>query len=167
MAAAGHIEIWHMCSQLYVWRKIPECPRKADKGRHTHVFSLYAVFGAQLRFIQLCAPRGIILLLLIINWRLTFRLMVAGFVAEGSKHAFCLVTRRVGQMRSMGIKTRGSGCCYSDTGQNAQFSRCRCIMVINTLLPVFFKTGMCAHSSIYCRRWAPARLTFPFAAALK
>ena len=72
--------------------------------------SLYSIFGAQV-YSAVRVTRGRILLLLIINGRLDFRLMAAGFVAGwGGLHELCLVTRRMAQVPSTGINTRGSRC---------------------------------------------------------
>lgn len=87
MAATGHIEISHMSWEKNdVCRKSPECPRRGDEGcaRADEVLLFMGEFLAHSWSISSCA-RGSILLLLIINWHLNFRLMVAAFIAEGDK----------------------------------------------------------------------------------
>lgn len=65
-AAAGHIEISHMCCQLYDWRKSPECPRRGDEGgRRTAEFLLFIhdLWRAAVQYTAVRVTRGSILLL--------------------------------------------------------------------------------------------------------
>lgn len=122
MAATGHIEISHMSwRKNYVCRKSPECSRRCDEGsgRADEFLLFMGEFLAHSWSISSCA-RGSILLLLIINWRLNFRLMVAAFIAEREKKKleFCLVSHRMAQMRFMEMKTRGSRCSERHTAES-------------------------------------------------
>lgn len=83
MAAAGHIEISHMCCQLSVWHKSAGVMR-ARPG------ALLPIDDLWLWNIQLCASRGSIPLSLIINWEFELQTDRGWFDCEGGEHqGFC------------------------------------------------------------------------------
>lgn len=103
----------------YVCRKSPECSRRCDEGtgRADEFLLFMGEFLAHSWSISSCA-RGSILLLLIISWRLNFRLMVAAFIAEREKKNSNSVWFRTAWLRCVSWKWRRAGrVAPSDTQQ--------------------------------------------------